>query len=386
MAGNPQRSELTQQLKQYAGDLGFALVGITPAAAPGRLAQFQRWLDSGFAGQMSYLENRRQAYAHPCYLLEGCKTLVMLGIPYLYSDEQRRAAIQSAGSAKVARYAQSRTDYHVIIRKRLKQLKQWLVRRATGARIRGVVDTAPLLEREFAALAGLGWIGKNTLLLNRNWGSYFFLAALLTDIELVADEESYANYCGSCTACLDACPTGAFPAPYVLDARRCLSYLTIEHPGTVDGQLSSQLNGWAFGCDICQEVCPWNRKSACTDDNTWQPVEQNSQLSVLEMLRMHPDQFQQQFAETPMSRPRYRGMVRNAILVAGQQRLIEAAQLLGVKLCDEEPLIRAAAAWALGQIGGVRAASWLQQALDRESDLQLKPIIQQSLVRCGASN
>ena len=201
-----QLGELTEQLKQRAAELGFPLAGVTPAVTPGRLLQFQRWLDGGLAGQMHYLENRRRAYDHPSSILEGCRSLVMLAVPYLFDERQREGAPLVTGHAKVARYAQSAEDYHDVIRRRLKQLKRWLIEQRPQAKVRGVVDTAPLLEREFAELAGLGWVGKNSLLLNRRWGSYFFLAALLTDLDLPPDAAHATNHCGTCTACLITVP------------------------------------------------------------------------------------------------------------------------------------------------------------------------------------
>ncbi|MGC3969081.1 MAG: tRNA epoxyqueuosine(34) reductase QueG [Pirellulales bacterium] len=217
------RAELTTQLKAEARRLGFALSGIAPAVTPSGLGRFHEWLASGYAGTMRYLEDRAAAYEHPRSVLEGVRSVVMLAMPYRTTEPEPT----TAGFGRVSRYAWGE-DYHDLIHDRLHQLADWLRATSVGAKVRGVVDTAPLLEREFAQLAGLGWIGKNTLLLNRKLGSWFFLAGLLTDVELAYDSEHETDHCGTCTACLDACPTEAFVGPYVLDARKCISYTTIE--------------------------------------------------------------------------------------------------------------------------------------------------------------
>lgn len=339
----------TDDLKRKAVELGFELCGVTLAAAPGRLQAFHDWLDSGLAGQMSYLAERRAAYAHPRHVLDGCKSILMLAMPYAGSSKDR-GKHTATSHAKVARYAQGTLDYHDVIHTRLKLLRTWFLERVPTAAVRGVVDTAPLLEREFAEAAGLGWIGKNTLLLNRTWGSYFFLAALLTDAELECDEANTKGFCGTCTACLDACPTRAFPTPYVLDATKCISYLTIEHRGAVDVDLRTQLDGWVFGCDICQDVCPWNRRVPTATEPAFTPRQDLANLDAVEVLALNADQFRQRFRKTPLWRAKRRGLLRNAILVVGTERNPAARAGLTRLLEDEESLLREAAAWALRRI------------------------------------
>lgn len=367
--------ELTQSLKEQARSLGFELVGVTPAATPARLNKFVEWLNNGYAGQMSYLANRKEAYSHPSSMLEGCKSLLMLGLPYLHSQQQRQVSSASKGHGKVARYAQAGHDYHDVIRVKLKTLRKWLIARIPSSNARGVVDTAPLLEREFAEAAGLGWVGKNTLLLNRQWGSYFFLAALLVDIELAYDQPHPTNHCGSCTACLTHCPTGAFVMPYVLDANRCISHATIESPDLPDSNVAREFSGWVFGCDICQEVCPWNRRSALTNDTSWQPMNELIELDIEQILQCSDQQFEELFRATPLWRAKRRGMVRNAILLAGSQRLDSMFASLVDKLSDSDELIRAAAAWSLGEIG----SSSCDEALRRARQLESSPIVQVTL-------
>ena len=191
--------------------------------------------------------------------------------------------------------------------------------RVPEARVRGVVDTAPLLEREFAQLAGLGWVGKNTLLINRHEGSWFFLAALLTDIELVYDASQETDHCGICRACLDACPTAAFPRPYVLDASRCISYLTIELRDAVPDELRPGIGEWVFGCDICQDVCPWNSRSPVSQHAEFLPVGDRNPIDLIGLFDLDEAAFRERFRHTPLWRPRRRGILRNAAIVLGNR-------------------------------------------------------------------
>ncbi len=338
--------EFTIELKSQAASLGFVLSGVTPAAQPARYAQLLRWLDAGMAGQMHYLENRREAYATPNSILDGCTTLLMLAYPYRTEEPQA----VSPGSGRVARYAWGEPDYHDYVFAQLKAVQEWLIARYPTARARGVVDTAPLLEREFAEAAGLGWVGKNTLLLNRQWGSYFFLAALLTDLPLAIDAPYEKGYCGTCRACLDACPTKAFPEPFVLDARRCISYLTIEHREAIDSDLAAELGDWMFGCDVCQEVCPWNRRANVGQQAIPQPMQSLAPADLIDILQLDDVGFRQRYRRTPLWRAKRRGVIRNACLVLGNQRVIAAKPWLQKLVDDPEPVIRGAAQWALEKL------------------------------------
>ena len=358
-------SSLTQDLKQRARDLGFVLAGVAPASMPGRIDAFHHWLAQGYAGQMGYLEDRRDAYRHPDSILDGCRSIVMLALPYANHD----ASPREAGNGKVARYAQGPRDYHDVIHERLKVLKSWLIEHIPNATARGIVDTAPLLEREVAELAGLGWIGKNTLLLNRQWGSYFFLAALLTDLELEPDAAQEQGYCGTCRACLDACPTNAFPEPYVLDASRCISYLTIEHRDHVAPELAEQFDGWLFGCDICQEVCPWNHWTRPVDPEL---ESEQEALPLKELLHLDEQDYRGRFRATPMWRTKRRGLLRNALLLAATQKDAQFIPEIQSLLGDKEPLVRAAAAWALFRLAPEANLALLAEFYQGESDASVR--------------
>jgi epoxyqueuosine reductase len=224
------------------------------------------------------------------------------------------------------------------------------------------------LEKEFAQLAGLGWIGKNTLLLNRRHGSWFFLAALLTDLELDYDAPTTTDHCGTCTACLDACPTQAFVAPYTLDSRRCISYLTIELRGPIDEELRAGLGDWLFGCDICQDVCPWNHRAPVAATPEFHPRAELHPAVLQEFFNWNDEQFRKLLRDTPLWRTRRRGLLRNAAIVLGNQGSVESIPALSLGLRDDEPLVRGASAWALGQIGGDAAVELLRERTGRETD------------------
>jgi epoxyqueuosine reductase len=346
---------LSSELKAAAQRLGFDLVGICPALEPPGLSRFGEWLAAGRAGEMHWFDEHREAYAHPRSVLDGARSIVMLGMNY----RTREPACLNAGQARVSRYAWG-TDYHDLIRGRLDELAGVLRSCAPQARTRGVVDTAPLLEREFAQLAGLGWIGKNTLLLNKQAGSWFFLAALLTDAELACDTPQATDHCGTCRACLDACPTGAFTAAYLLDPRKCISYLTIELRGPIPQELRAPMGDWLFGCDVCQDVCPWNNHAPQSAETALAPAESMNPFELAELFELEEPQFRARFRHTPLWRAKRRGLLRNAAIVLGNQRYPAALAALERGLADVEPLVRGAAAWALGQHAGERA----RQALD----------------------
>jgi epoxyqueuosine reductase len=257
---------------------------------------------------------------------------------------------------RVARYARS-ADYHDVLRDRLNQLLAWVRSHVPGCTGRGVVDTAPLLERDFARRAGLGWFGKNTMLINKHLGSYFFLGALLLDFDLRPDPPHETSHCGTCTACLDACPTDAFVSPGAMDARRCISYLTIELRGAMPQELRSGVGEWIFGCDVCQEVCPWNRRTPETSDPDLSPRPDLTSLDPAEVLTMSEEQFRGRFRGTALMRAKRRGLARNAAVVLGNRGDPSALPVLRRALDDPEPAVREAAAWAIRIISAASATA-----------------------------
>ena len=370
----PDARSLTEALKSEAERVGFALAGVTPAVTPLGIDRFETWLEAGYAGQMHYLPDRKDAYAHPDSILDGVKSLLMLGRSYRTIEP----APAPAGTGRISRYSWGR-DYHDRIHDDLRLLADTLRSCVPDARVRGVVDTAPLLEREFAQRAGLGWIGKNGLLLNRQAGSWFFLAALLTDVELDYDPPEEADHCGTCTACLDACPTDAFAAPYVLDSRRCISYLTIELRDAIPESLRGGMGDWVFGCDVCQDVCPWNHRTPTSDDTDFLPRPDSDPLPLAELFDLDEAAFRSRFRTSPLWRARRRGLLRNAAISLGNRPTAEGEQALTKGLNDSEPLVRGAAAWALGQCGTTNAVEQLTARGPLEQDADVRAEIQRAL-------
>jgi epoxyqueuosine reductase len=300
---------LTRAVKDRALELGFDRVAVGPAGPPEHGAAFERWLEAGYAGDMHYLAVGRAARLDPSRLLPGCRSVVAVALNYAPRDDD-------PAWHGVARYARGR-DYHRVIRPRLHALKD-VLREAGGAEVRSraSVDTSAVLERGLAARAGLGWFGKNTNLIAPGLGSYFLIGIVLTTAELVPDGV-VADRCGTCRACLDACPTRAFVAPYTLDARRCVSYLTIEHRGPIDESLRAPIGDWLFGCDVCQEVCPWNRRAPPARDPAFSsgvppgPPER--------LVAMTDAEFRERFRGSPLKRARRTGLARNAAIVVANR-------------------------------------------------------------------
>jgi len=366
---------LSAKLKQRATELGFQHCGICPAAAPPGAARLDDWLAAGYAGQMHYIADRRPAYDHPRHVLEGAQSIVMLAMHY----SPEKPSPPQSGEGRVSRYAWGTDDYHNLIRDRLHRLADSHREQVPEAITRGVIDTAPLMEREFAQLAGLGWIGKNTLLLSKTAGSYFFLAALLTDQRLSYDEPLAMDHCGTCTACLDACPTDAFPQPYVLDATRCISYLTIELQNPIPVELRPKMGNWLFGCDVCQDVCPWNKNAPPTAEKAFAPCEEMNPMELATLFDLDEEQFRARFRQTPLWRAHRRGLLRNAAIVLGNQGDASALPALHRGLQDEEPLVRGACAWALGELSLPQAQEALELRKTVEANLHVKTEIAAAL-------
>jgi len=337
-----QSMSLAGAVKARALELGFDRVGIGPADGPRHGDAFERWLDAGYAGGMGYLARGRAERLDPRRLLSGARSVVAVALSYNVPG--------AAGPdwEPVSRYARGR-DYHDVMRPRLEALASF-IEEVAGPRVlsRVAVDTSAVLERDLAARAGLGWFGKNTNLLAPGLGSWFFIGIVLTTADLEVDAE-IADRCGTCTACLEACPTSAFVAPYVLDARRCISYLTIEHRGDVDETLRQSLGDWMFGCDVCQDVCPWNRHAALSREVAFRPAGSFGRPESL--LELDARAFRARFHGTALMRAKRSGLLRNAALLLGAARVASAVGHLARALGDEDGVVRRAAAWALDRIG-----------------------------------
>jgi epoxyqueuosine reductase len=357
--------ELSLRLKAEATRLGFDQVGIAPAVAPPGYPDFLRWLEAGRAAGMEYMHRQAPGRAHPEALLDGVRSVVMVSMIYGSDARRAREAATQPTAGKVARYARG-ADYHRVLWDKLGLLLDWLRVESPESRGRAVADTAPLLERDYARLAGLGWIGKNTMLISRRLGSFTFLGALLTDLELVYDAPHAGHHCGTCTRCLEACPTDAFAGPYELDARRCISYWTIEHRGPIPDQAAEQLHGWVFGCDICQDVCPWNRKAPSGRNPDLAERPEWVDPDLLGWLADDRETWRARLKGTALERARRNGLVRNAALVLGSRGVAEAVGPLAARLDDlrEDPVVRSAAARALARVSNEAARAALMRHRD----------------------
>lgn len=337
---------LSAAIKEAGASIGFDVVKIAAAVSPPGYHPLLEWLANGYAADMDWMGRRSDAYEHPGGVLPETRSVVMVALNYHNADPD---TVES--SARISRYAWGTEDYHSVLRRRLKQLVATIRQHRPDSRSRAVVDTAPLLERDFARLAGIGWFGKNTMLISREIGSWFFIGAILTTETLAYDGPFEADFCGNCTKCLDACPTDAFPEPHVLDANRCISYLTIERRNKqIPEELRNGIGDWIFGCDICQEVCPWNRFAPDESLPEFRMREELKGLNIVDLLSLSESTFQQRFAKTPLERTGRDVIVRNAAIVAGNQKLVEAVPVLQTLTSDASKLVRNAAEWAEQQI------------------------------------
>ncbi len=360
LSQTPAPHEAAAAIRRLAAAEGFVACGFAPAVDSAGFTELVKWIDAGFAAEMDYFANRLDAYRHPSGVLPGARSVVALAYPYPAGNPAPAApAKEQRVDGRVARYTWPGTDYHDVIHPKLKRICREIRNLRPDSRARGIVDTAPLMEREVAELAGLGWRGKNTLLLHRGLGSYFLLACVLVDIDLPMDAPFEADHCGTCTACLDACPTDAFVGPHVLDASKCISYLTIESRGMIPEPLREGIGDWVFGCDICQEVCPWNRKPTrrATDEESssatvepWSVRSPRGRMELTQLFSLDDDRFRERFRRTPMWRTRRRGLLRNAAIVLGNTGDRDCTETLIGGLRDAEPVVRAACVWAIRQI------------------------------------
>jgi epoxyqueuosine reductase len=423
----PESAALTARIQAEAARLGFAACAALPAEPSRTQAFYAAWLAAGMAGEMAYLHRHAAPKQDPRALLPEARSVLALAFPY-DAPQPTLPAADPTPRGRVSRYARG-ADYHDVLHEKLAALADFIGRTlGRPVRHRACVDSAPVMERELAARAGLGWVGRNAMLIHWRHGSWLFLAELLLDVPLapsvppprrrgqrgraVPPPEPLAaagrraaldlrESCGTCTACLSACPTGAIVGDKTVDARRCLSYLTIELKGPVPEALRPALGDWVFGCDLCQDVCPWNRRSRPTPERAFHGDAERAFPSLVELLGLDPAGFRARFRHTPLWRPRRRGILRNAALALGNRLAADAAlgrapapaalDALRRALGDPEPLVRGAAAWALGRaapaagVAGVPVLDWLRAALSRESDGVVRTELERALQAGEAS-
>jgi epoxyqueuosine reductase len=313
---------LVGRIKAKARSLGFDLVGIAAAEPSVNADYLRRWLDDGNAGQMQYLHGRFEERTNPANYFPGARSIICLAKSYHFPLQSQASAESNAAiPGRIARYALG-DDYHQLIKDRLYDLADWLREHVPGCQTRCGVDTVPVLEKELAARAGIGWIGKNTLLINPQLGSYILLGEVLTTLQLPADA-TITDHCGACRRCIDACPTQALVGPRQLDARRCISYLTIEHrTGPIPDHLQPAMGDWLYGCDICQQVCPWNQAVPTSDDPAMQPRFAAGSLDAAELMNWTVSDYQQRLRNSAMKRVKLPVLQRNAEIVLRNAEIV----------------------------------------------------------------
>jgi epoxyqueuosine reductase len=415
---------LSRHIKAEAAALGFPLAGILPTG-PARTHDFYRaWLAQGHAGEMGYLQRHAEPKRDPRSLEPAARSLVVLGHPYPAAEPAPPAG-DAVPRGRVSRYARAR-DYHEVLGEKLARLAASIARAAgRPVRHRVFLDTLPLMEREFAARAGLGWVGRNALLIHWRLGSWLFLGGLLLELPLAYDRPppprrvaraggipdppgadalpetarlaaALRESCGSCRACLDACPTGAIVADRTVDSRRCISYHTIELKDPIPHEWRPAIGEWVFGCDICQEVCPWNRKAPPAAEPALEGDGEAARPSLPALLALDDAAFRARYRHTPLWRPRRRGLLRNAAIALGNRlaaggrppargEALTALGALGKALADPEPLVRGAAAWGLGRAPMPEARALLQGAPTDEPHPQVREEVRRALAASGAA-
>lgn len=392
----------SRRVKEQARELGFNLVGVTPARPAPHLRAYFQWLDAGGHGEMGYMArpDRTARRRDLNVILPGVRSLVVVGLDY-HSLRLPDEILADPTRGRIAAYAWGR-DYHDVMLPRLEALAGWM-RGETGGEVRhrAYVDTGAILERDHAQQAGLGFVGKNTMLIHPRRGSDFFLGEILSDVEFDEyDPPQRETMCGTCARCLAACPTAAFPQPYVLDARRCISYLTIEHFGWIDRTLRPLMGNWVFGCDVCQLVCPWQRFAIQTQETAFFPASPDRAAPKLtQLVALDEAGFDALFRGTPVQRIGRDRLVRNACVAAGncgsaarpsgpgtsesgingdpgRAELIPALETL---LADPSPLVRGHAAWGLARLAGARVSPLLRQTLRAETDAAARRDVEATL-------
>lgn len=351
-------TSLAEEIRAKARSLGFAKCAVAPVESLERSDFYEEWIGKEYHGKMAYMARDPERRLFPEKLLPGARSVICVvqnyATSHVHPDDPTRG--------KISRYAWGE-DYHEVIKDKLFRMKDLLEER--GARAKVCVDTAAVLEKPWAHRAGIGWQGKHTNLISRDLGSWYFLGEILTDAELEYDAVHEGSHCGTCTRCIDLCPTGAIVAPFVLDSRKCISYLTIEHRGVIDRDLRDKMGNWIYGCDICQDVCPWNRFAQEETDPRFHPREGNLAPSLVELLGLSPEGFREKFRKSPIKRAKYPGFLRNVCIALGNSGDPGAIPALEKAFGHSESLVRVHAAWALGRLGAKDA---LRERQGRETD------------------
>ena len=369
-ACRPGHKDWRHDIRDRAKTLGFDQVGFAAPDLPPRIeAGYRRFVDEGHNGDMDWLATTFERRVRPSNLWPDVKSIIVLGMNY-GPDDDPLSTLGDPGVGTISVYASHR-DYHDLVKGRLKQLGQWLVH-SHGGEIKVFVDTAPVLEKPIAEQAGLGWQGKHSNLVSRSMGSWIFLGEIFTSLDLPPDPAA-SDHCGSCRACLDICPTSAFPAPYRLDARRCISYLTIEHKGHIPLEFRQAMGNRIYGCDDCLAVCPWNKFASSAREAKLRARDDLKAPPLADLVALDDAAFRRMFSGSPIKRIGRDRFVRNVLIAignSGSNELVDAARR---RLTDASPLVRAMALWALGRLLDRRAfASVARACLERETDAAVR--------------
>lgn len=375
-------------IKSFASGLGFDAVGIAPAASlPEAETEFRDWIQAGFHGSMKYLENYADRKKELDREIPGAKSIIVLGVNYFTSGDTAGEKLDpgAAPAGRVARYAWGK-DYHLAIHERLLKIENFIRSRAPRAQCLSCVDTRPIFERSYAEAAGLGFRGKHTNLLSREFGPWLFLSEIITDLELVPDPPGDHGSCGICTDCIDICPTQAIIAPGKIDARKCIAYLTIEHKGIIPREIRPLMRDWVFGCDACLNGCPFTRFSK---ETTWKELRPESgagrSLDLLALFEIKTNsEYEARFHGTPLLRATRKMMLRNAAVVLGNRGDERAVPVLAKALREEVPLVKIHAAWALGRIGSPQATAILHDSLANQADVEVRAEIKTALMAAAS--
>ena len=339
---------LAHQIKQWAKDFGFNSVGITDIDLSDDQRYLDRWLENGYQGEMNYLKRNNSKREFPDQLVEGTKRIISVTMNYLPEDYNGKELLENTDKAFISGYARGR-DYHKLMRSRLKKLAKKIQEHSPNSN-RVFVDSAPVLEKAIAQKAGLGWIGKNTLLLNKTSGSYFFLGEIYTDLELPIDNPNLKSHCGTCTSCMDVCPTKAFVGPNELDAKKCISYLTIEYKGVIPNELRKKMGNRIFGCDDCQIFCPWNKFTHYTDEKDFLPRHKLDDIDLCELFQWTEEDFLNKTEGSPIRRAGYESWLRNIAIALGNasfsKKIIE---VLSIRKDFPSVIVREHVNWAIDE-------------------------------------
>lgn len=350
-------------IENQARKLGFDGFGVARPDIPEAVENYRRWLALRYEGEMSYMSRWEEKRAHLDNVLPGVQSVICLRTNY-FPREKDMTFLDETDHGDISLYALN-DDYHDVLTPRLKQLEEKIHREFKGCSAKVYVDSGPVLEKPLAAKAGVGWIGKHTNLISEGIGSWYFLSEILTDVWLPESLEA-VNRCGSCADCIDVCPTKAIVAPYVLDSRRCISYLTIELKGVIPVEFRRALGNRIYGCDDCQIVCPWNSYAVKTDEETFH--ERDGVRRLIDLIRLDDEGFRRRFRKSPIKRVKRRGLLRNVAVALGNSGNLDSVPPLIEVLRDQEPLIRAHAVWALGRLLKEKAPAILEENLADESD------------------